>query len=165
MFPGRPAPYVETDAPSALSEYARAKLDAEGAVAAACPGAVLIRTSLLYDTVELARVQRDVVDAITGATTTAFFTDEVRCPAHADDVAVAVSRLAGVREVAGPLHVAGPDAVSRHEFATRTALLLGLDPALIRATTLAAAGLVRPGHVVLDSSRAAALGIRCRPMY
>ncbi|MGH9135175.1 MAG: SDR family oxidoreductase [Ilumatobacteraceae bacterium] len=165
IFPGRPRPYVETDEPFGLSDYARDKIDAERGVAAACPGAVMIRTSLIYGTIELAPLQQDVVDAIEGRRPTTFFTDQVRCPVHVDDVAVAVSRLAAMPGVGGPLHVAGPDALSRAEFAARTARLLGLDPTRIRTTTMAEAGLVLPGRVVLDSSRAAALGIACRPVY
>jgi dTDP-4-dehydrorhamnose reductase len=89
----------------------------------------------------------------------------VRCPAHVDDVADAVTRLAAMRDVSGPLHVAGPEALSRAEFAIRTADTLGLDPSLVRSGTLAESGLVRPGRVVLDSSRAAMLEIRCRAVY
>jgi dTDP-4-dehydrorhamnose reductase len=63
------------------------------------------------------------------------------------------------------LHVAGPEALSRAEFAIRTANMLGLNPALLRSATVADSGLVRPGHVVLDSSRAAMLEIQCRPVY
>jgi dTDP-4-dehydrorhamnose reductase len=165
VFPGRPTPYDETATTFALTEYARDKIDAERVVTDACPGAVLIRTSLLYSTVDPGSVQQDVADAINGRTVTTFFTDEVRCPAHVDDVADAVTRLAAMREISGPLHVAGPDALSRAEFAVRTARLLGLDPSLVRTATLAESGLVRPGNVVLDSSRAAELDIRCRPVY
>lgn len=165
VFPGRSIPYVETDETFPSNDYARDKIDAERAVIDACPGAVMIRTSLIYGTVELAPVQQDVADAINGRTVTTFFTDEVRCPAHVEDVAAAVSALAAMREVCGPLHVAGPDALSRAEFAIRTARMLGLDPALVRTSTLAESGLARPGCVVLDSGRAAELGIRCRPVY
>jgi dTDP-4-dehydrorhamnose reductase len=165
VFPGRPNAYVETDEPFALTDYARDKIDAEHAVIEECPDAVMIRTSLLYGTTELAQVQQDVGDAINGLTDIAFFTDEVRCPAHVEDVAGAVTRLAAMREISGPLHVAGPDALSRAEFAERTARMLGLDPSLVRTATLAESGLVRPGNVVLDSSRAAELDIRCRPVY
>ena len=165
IFPGRPAAYSETDEPFALTDYARDKLDAERAVADVCPSAVMIRTSLLCGTSELGHGQQDVADAIEGRADTVFFTDEVRCPAHVDDIADAVTRLAGMRDISGPLHVAGPDALSRAEFATRTAVLLGLDPSLVRTATLAESGLVRPGRVVLDCSRAAELDIRCRPVY
>jgi dTDP-4-dehydrorhamnose reductase len=165
VFPGRPAPYDETAEMFALNDYARDKIDAEQAVTDVCPDAVLIRTSLLYSTIDPGSVQHDVADAINGRTVTTFFTDEVRCPAHVDDVADAVTRVAAMREISGPLHVAGPDALSRAEFAERTARMLGLDPSLVRTATMAESGVVRPGNVVLDSSRAAELDIRCRPVY
>jgi dTDP-4-dehydrorhamnose reductase len=165
IFPGRPTPYVESDEPFPLIDYARDKIDAERVVMGFCPGAVMIRTSLIYGTVTLSATQQDIANAISGRTATTFFTDEVRCPAHVEDVADAVTRLAAMREIRGPLHVAGPDALSRAEFAMRTARFLGLDPSRVRTATLAESGLVRPGRVVLDSSRAAALDIQCRPVY
>jgi dTDP-4-dehydrorhamnose reductase len=165
VFPGRPHAYVETDEPFALSDYARDKIDAERAVSEVCPGAVLVRTSLLYGITELSQLQRDIGDAINGLTDTAYFTDEVRCPAHVDDVAEAVTQLAAMRDVSGPLHVAGPEPLSRAEFAIRTAGILGLDPSLVRTSTLEESGLVRSGHVVLDCGRAAELDIHCRPVY
>ena len=165
VFPGRPKPYVETDEPFAVTDYARDKLDAEHAVAEMCPDAVMVRTSLIYGTITLSTLQQDIAAAIDGRSAMTFFTDEMRCPVHVEDVAAAVARLAAMRDVSGPLHVAGPDAVSRAEFAMRTARFLGLDPSRVNTTTLEASGLVRPGCVVLDCSRAAELDIHCRPVY
>ena len=165
IFPGRPTPYVETDEPFPLIDYARDKVDAERAVMAFCPGAVMVRSSLIYGTVTLSALQQDVADAINNQTATAFLTDEVRCPVHVEDVAEAVTRLAGMRDISGPLHVAGPDPLSRAEFAMRTARFLGLNPSLVQTASLEESGLVRPGRVVLDSSRAAELDIHCRPVY
>ena len=49
IFDGRkPAPYAEDDPPSPITDYGRAKADAERLVAAAHPDAVLVRTSLIY---------------------------------------------------------------------------------------------------------------------
>jgi dTDP-4-dehydrorhamnose reductase len=94
----------------------------------------------------------------------AFFTDEYRCPAHAADVAAALSWLAGIPEITGPLHVAGPDAVSRAELAAAFARWMGVDPRLLRTTTLAMAGMVRPGRVCLDTSLAASYKLHCRSL-
>ena len=58
---------------------------------------------------------------------------------------------------AGLLNVAGPDAVSRAELGLLVAERYGLDPAGLKTTTSAAAGLVRPTDVRLDSTRAAGL--------
>jgi dTDP-4-dehydrorhamnose reductase len=49
VFDGRKdAPYVEEDAPSPLGAYGRSKLAGETAVRAACPAAVILRTSWVY---------------------------------------------------------------------------------------------------------------------
>lgn len=162
VFPGRPQPYTESEAPFPTTEYGRLKFEAEEVVIAACPTAVLVRTSLLYGTDRLATIQHDVERALTGQSPMTFFTDEYRCPAHAADVAAAVSTLAGRPEINGPLHVAGPDAVSRAELAAAFARWMGLHPAQLRTATLEESGVIRPARVVLDSSLAASLGMRCR---
>jgi len=56
------------------------------------------------------------------------YTDEVRCPVHVVDLALALLELAGAPH-AGTCHVAGPDAVSRHELGLLIAARDGLDPA------------------------------------
>lgn len=165
VFAGRSAPYVEHDPTGAVTEYGRMKADAELAVADACPAAVLVRTSLMYATEFLAPVQLDVQRALGGESRMAFFSDEFRCPAHAADVAEACVTLAGTRDIAGPLHVAGPDAFSRAELASAIARWLGNDATKLTTKTLAESGrLDRPARVVLDSSKAASLGVRCRPL-
>lgn len=166
VFGGRPTPYTEADPVSPVSDYGAWKADAEAEVAGIDPGAVLVRTSLVYGTEHHGHVERDVERVLSGRSDTAYFTDEVRCPVHAGDLAAALSALAARREVSGPLHVAGPEAVDRATFARLVARRLA-SPAVaerLPTTTRAAAGLQRPGIVVLDCSRAASLGITCRPV-
>jgi dTDP-4-dehydrorhamnose reductase len=165
IFPGRAAPYSESDHPFPMIDYGRDKADAEQAVMEACPRAVMVRTSLLYGISDLGHVQLDVqralhVDHRTSPMT--FFTDEYRSPVHAADVAAAVADLAGRTDVTGPLNVAGPEAVSRADFARSTAQWMGLDSSRLRTSTIAEAGLVRPARIVLDTSKAKSLGITCR---
>ncbi|CAB4867601.1 unannotated protein [freshwater metagenome] len=162
VFGGRETSYVESDALSPATEYGQMKADAETAVMAACPGAVMIRTSLMYATDFLAPTQIAVQRALRGEMPISFFTDEFRCPAHAADIAAACAALAGMPEITGPLHVAGPEALSRADFAAVIARRLGLDPVSLSTTTLRESGLDRPGRVVLDSSLATSLGFRCR---
>lgn len=164
VFPGREAPYVEDDLTGAATDYGRMKADAEVAVAAACPGAVMVRTSLMYATDFLAPLQLDVQRAVRGESKMAFFTDEFRCPAHAADIAAACVTLASTRDIVGPLHVAGPQPLSRAELASAIAAWLGCDPTKLTTMTLAESGLIRPARVVLDSSKAASLGMHCRPL-
>ncbi len=114
VFDGRQgAPYTEDDPPAPLSDYGRAKAEAERRVRAACPGALIVRTSLIYGGpgYEPSRHERAAHEP-----TATFYRDEVRCPVQVGDLAAALLELVET-ELAGPLHVAGPEAVTRAEFA------------------------------------------------
>jgi dTDP-4-dehydrorhamnose reductase len=137
-------PYRESDAPSPVSDYGRAKAEAERRVAAADPGAAIVRTSLIYGGPGRAPGPHERAATEPGAV---FYVDELRCPVQVDDLAAALVELCR-REAAGPLHLVGPDAVSRWEFA---GLVAGRPVAGARAP----AG--RPLDCRLDSGRARAL--------
>ena len=112
VFDGRKGvPYVEDDSPSPVTEYGRAKAAGEARVAAAHPEALLVRTSLIYG--GPAPSKHELAARQAGNT---FYTDEIRNPVRLRDLARALLELSAL-DVAGPLHVAGADAVSRHEFA------------------------------------------------
>ena len=162
VFAGRPAPYTEQDRPDATLDYGRWKAEAERELKAVVPSALAVRTSLLYGTDHLSVGQREVAEVLSGRKRMQFFSDEFRCPAHAADVAGAIVLLADRPDVTGVLHVAGPQALSRAELAQAFAEQMGYDPQRVPVTTLAESGLDRPGKVLLDSSAAAALGVRCR---
>lgn len=167
VFAGRDLPYREDDEPDPVSPYGAAKAAAERAVRAAASAAALVRTSLLYrpDRNDGGAPVRAVQQAMRDPTSFVFFTDEIRCPAVVDDVAASVLALAtdpALGDVHGPIHLAGPDAISRADFAVAIARWFDADPGVLRTATQASLGLVRPGTLVLDSSRAAALGLRCR---
>jgi dTDP-4-dehydrorhamnose reductase len=164
IYAGRAQPYTELDAPFPITEYGVMKLEAERAVVAECPSAVLVRTSLLYGTRRPAQIQLDVEQAITGRKAMKFFTDEYRCPAHAADVGAALSWLAARPEIRGPLNVAGPEAVSRAELAAAFARWMGFDPRALSTGTMSLSGTIRPARVVLDTTLAATYGISCRPL-
>jgi dTDP-4-dehydrorhamnose reductase len=143
VFDGRKgAPYVEDDSPSPVTDYGRAKAEAERRVAAAHPGAVLVRTSLLYGGAAPSKHELAAHDP-----EFTFFTNEIRSPVRVTDLAEALLELAQL-DVRGPLHLAGPDDVSRAEFAE-----------LIRRAPVrsAPAPESRPLDCSLDSSRARAL--------
>jgi len=164
IFPGRPMPYREYDAPFPITDYGVMKLEAERAVAAECPNAVLVRSSLMYGTRRIAAIQADVELALTGQRPMRFFTDEYRCPAHAADVGAALSSLAARPEIRGPLNVAGPEAVSRAELAEMFARWMGFDPRGLSTGNMGLSGTIRPGRVVLDTTLASSYGMECRPL-
>ena len=135
VFDGEHAPYTEEDEPRPVSDYGRAKLEAESFV-----DGLIVRTSLLYG--KPGGPQEAM--AARGGT---FYADEIRCPTRVDELAAALLELAAF-EVTGVLHVAAPDAVSRYDFA----LLLGARDAETAPTPPG-----RARNVALDSSRAARL--------
>lgn len=164
VFAGRDGAYTEGDQPDAHLQYGMWKAEAEQAVLRAGGNSLIVRTSLLYGTDHQAPCQRDVAAVVAGRSSMSFFTDEIRCPAHADDVATAIVALADRAEVAGVLHVAGPQAISRAELAGLFAERIGGHRSQLSTSASRGSGLDRPTNVVLDSSAAAAMGIRCRPL-
>ncbi len=65
------------------------------------------------------------------------------------DLAEAVIELASL-ELAGPVHVAGSDAVSRYELAQLVAAATGRDPGLVRGESSRTSGTTRPLDCRLD---------------
>jgi dTDP-4-dehydrorhamnose reductase len=149
-------PYTEDDPPSPLTDYGRDKADAEQAVDAAHPDALIVRASLIYGGPDPSRHERLALEAARGELDMAFFTDEIRCPVAVSDLGAALLELAG-SDVSGILHVAGADALSRYEFACLIARAHGLPDERIAAASAAAAGVPRPLDCSLDSSRARSL--------
>jgi dTDP-4-dehydrorhamnose reductase len=132
-------PYVEEDAPCPVTDYGRSKADAEGAVRAEHPQALIVRTSLIYGGTEPSK--HELAARSPGGV---FFTNELRNPVQVGDLAEALLELASL-EVAGLLHVGGADGVSRCEFARLIAR---------RDVRCAPAPPTRPLDCRLDSSRA-----------
>jgi dTDP-4-dehydrorhamnose reductase len=156
---GRPDPYADDEPPSPVFPYGAAKAAAETAVRVLDPAAALVRTSLILGDESSSQI-RLCLDALAGRG--ALFTDEVRCPVDVGDLARVVLALAA-GDHAGPLNVGGADALSRADLGLLVARRYGVDPAAMRTTTIAGAGLVRPREVRLDSTRVAGLlGVRLR---
>jgi dTDP-4-dehydrorhamnose reductase len=144
VFSGRlHRPYREGDRLDPITDYGRAKADAEAAVAGLAPGAAIVRTSLLLPGPHVQAALEPTYD---------FFDDEFRCPAAVEDVAAALIEVAHL-PVVGPLHVAGADAVSRYQLALLIAAAHGRGAdAIGRTTGAAAAG--RPADCRLDCTEA-----------
>ena len=159
LFRGRLAPYREIDEPTPIHDYGRFKAEAERVVATIAPDAVIVRTSLLYGSHELSIHELAVRDVISGRAQTSFFTDEIRSPVNVDDLAAALVELAGRHDLAGRLHLAGPEPLSRADLAIRTARRHGWDDSRLQFSTIEESGLRRPSRVVLDSSLATAHGL------
>ena len=142
--------YTEADEARPVMPYGEAKAAAERAVLAADPAAVVARSSLIYGGAAPSHQERLVErDDI------AFFTDELRTPVEAGDLAAALLELAAEVDHRGVIHLGGADTVSRHELA---ALIAGPErgPSLRAGRSVDAPGR-RPRNCALDSSLAASL--------
>jgi dTDP-4-dehydrorhamnose reductase len=143
-------PLTEDDETRPVTPYGASKLEAERLCP---PGALIVRTSLLYGGARPSQHETAAIEAADGTREMTFFTDEVRCPIAVGDLAAALLDLAAM-DVAGPLHLAGTDAVTRLEFARLVAAHHGRDPDALRGGP---GGPERPKQIALDSSRARVL--------
>ncbi|MCI0343326.1 MAG: SDR family oxidoreductase [Planctomycetales bacterium] len=161
VFDGERGPYHEGDRPNPLSVYGRTKLEAEQALAARFPRAVVVRTcgvfgpepqgkNFVYQLrARLSRGERMRVPA-----------DQVSTPTYGPDLARAcVDLVEG--GAAGVVHVAGPIALSRAALAALACRALGLPESLLDPVPTAALGQKarRPLRAGLLVERLRALGI------
>jgi dTDP-4-dehydrorhamnose reductase len=151
VFSGGAARYTETDLPDPTTPYGAAKAAAETAVKGIMPTAVIARTSLIIGAGNSPH-EKYVHALASGTVSGVLFTDDVRCPVHVVDLAAALLELAASAS-AGIHHVAGADALSRHELGTLIARRDGVDPTALPTALRADSGLPGPIDVRLDSTR------------
>jgi len=157
IFDGeREGSYSEADAPAPISDYGSAKAQAEHLVAAAHPGAAIVRTSLIYGFDPIDRQTQFALDVAAGRRDDKLFVDEFRCPIYVADLAAALLELAAL-PYAGVLHIAGAERVSRHELGGLLARACGLDASGIPGARSAESAVRRPRNCVLDIRKAQAL--------
>lgn len=126
VFSGRAVTYTEDHVPDPITPYGAAKAAAEVAVQAIDPSALIARTSLIIG--DGSPHEALVHSLATGRKQGFLFTNEVRCPVHVSDLASALLELAASNR-SGTHHVAGPDAISRHELGLLIAHRDSLNPA------------------------------------
>jgi dTDP-4-dehydrorhamnose reductase len=128
VFDGRAErPYREDDPPNPLSGYGRAKLEAERRVLEH-EGSLVVRTSLIYTSrLEPADKYSRFALGLLRGDRGALFDDEFRTPVALEDLAAALLELVQ-HPRSGILHVAGPEVLSRLEFARLLVRARGLDP-------------------------------------
>lgn len=154
LFDGEHGPYCEADPPSPVTPYGRAKAEAEHIVAKLCPEAAIVRTSLIYGFNPPDPRTRWVVDSVRDGKPITLFTDELRCPVWAEQLAAALLELAGLEDLGGIWHLAGAQALSRYEFGVRLARAYGLDPAGITPGQSRDSEAVRPRDCRLAVNKA-----------
>jgi len=158
VFDGQQGNYSEDDRPMPINVYGSTKLRGEQAVLTAFPSATVIRTNIFGWNAQpklslaewfLERLRRG--EPCTG------FTDVSVSPLTAHDLAARLLALLPT-PLAGVLHVAGSEAVSKYQFGCLVAEHFGLQPDLIRPGLVDASGLRarRPHRLTLDVRRAEA---------
>lgn len=165
LLDGARAPYDERAEPAPVHEYGRLKALAEATVREACPGAARVRTSLLLRADPPDRTTAWVVDSLRRGEPVRLFTDELRCPIAAADLAVQLWELAALPpgEHAGVWNLVGPEALSRYALGLLIAARFGLDPRGIVPVASAASPAPRPRDLRMTTARAdAALRKRAR---
>ncbi|WP_405640199.1 SDR family oxidoreductase [Streptomyces sp. NBC_00019] len=131
VFSGSRIHYGESCLPDPVTPYGAAKAAAESAVRLLAPAAAVARTSLIIGNGGSAH-ERMVHGLATGTDDGVLFTDTIRCPVHVEDLASALLELAA-SDRPGIFHLAGPDALSRHELGVLIARRDGLDPTRLPA--------------------------------
>ncbi len=116
------APYTEADPTSPTGVYGATKLEGEQAVLAACPRAIVLRTSWVYSAVGKNFV-RTMLGAAQKTDRLRVVSDQQGCPTAARDLAVAILGIvARLRQgwddaYAGVFHAAGTGSTTWHGFA------------------------------------------------
>ncbi|MBI5368206.1 MAG: dTDP-4-dehydrorhamnose reductase [Planctomycetes bacterium] len=169
--------YVEADAAAPINVYGATKLAGERAVAAAHPGALVVRTSRLFGPggrrnfvetmLRLAREQAGVGGA--GAAERLrrpieVIDDQWGSPTYAPDLAGALLRLVRETEAAGVLHAANAGTTTWYRFACRIMRTAGVVAEVVAGEAESARRAARrPANSTLDCGRLAGYGIRLRP--
>ncbi|WRZ87702.1 sugar nucleotide-binding protein [Streptomyces sp. NBC_01007] len=149
VFSGARVHYDESCLPDPVTPYGAAKAAAETGILAVYPEAVVARTSLIIGDGRSAH-EHAVHELAAGVRDSVLFTDDIRCPVHVADLAAALLELAS-SNASGIHHLAGPDALSRHELGILIARRDGLDASRLPEGLRAHSALPGALDVRLDS--------------
>lgn len=150
-----PCPEPLPGQPDPLNPHGRAKACAESLVRQLHPAPVIVRTSLIYGLSPLDHSTMWLAEGLREGRTVTLFTDQIRCPVYAPDLAASLIELAGVA-FNGVLHLVGPTPLSRYDFGLLLCRRLGLDPTPISALP-APPDFVAPRRLVLSDRLARTL--------
>jgi dTDP-4-dehydrorhamnose reductase len=154
------APYPDTAPTNPVNRYGETKAAAEEAVLTHCPGAAVVRTSLIYGTALMDRGTAGFAERLAGGGRLELFADVLRQPVWVDALAEALLDLAlRHRAETGVMNLAGRDVVTREAFGRRMLAYWGIDGG-DRIAGVPAEG--RPGvprDLRLRLDRAKALGL------
>ncbi len=165
--PAPPGGFREDHEPAPISIYGRTKVAGERAVLEAHPAALVARIPLLYgDSLGRGLGATDgLLAALARGEAPTLFSDEWRTPLDVFDAADALLELAH-GSLAGLLHLAGPERISRAELGLCAVRAAGLSVPLRTASRSSApSSNLRPADVCLDTTLVRShLRTRLRPV-
>ena len=132
IFDGLKTPYAENAAPNPLNYYGRTKLASENALRSSGVNHCIVRGAFFFG-IEVHKKPNfafNVIKSLIKNETFEAFDDLFAPPTLIDDIALAIIRAAEYKKN-GIYHIAGPEMISRYEFAKRIAIALRLNPELI----------------------------------
>ena len=148
IFDGTSGPYSEEFPASPLSVYGRTKWQGEMAVQKAHPGALILRTTVVYgfDPAEknfLYSLRRAALERRTVRAPI----DQISTPTYNKDLALAAIRLVEARRN-GVFHVCGRELLSRYDFAIAAIHAMGLNASFLTGVTTAELKQVAPRPLI-----------------
>lgn len=128
VFDGVNGPYTETDRPNPVNYYGKTKLGAENVCLHSGVDCAVVRTMWLYGVGgEGKRTFVDwVVESLSRGDTISIVSDEIGNPTLADDVAYGIVKIIE-RGMRGIINIAGPERISRREWAERICDVYGIS--------------------------------------
>ena len=144
VFAGTAETYREEDATGPVNWYGQTKADGETAVKDACPGAVVVRISLVlgFPVTDGNSFLAGLEKKLAAGATVPCPTDEIRTPIDVTTLASCVLELC-TGDFRGTIHLGSTDSVDRLTLTRRAASLMGVSPALV---TEQPTGVSRPGR-------------------
>jgi len=156
LFDGTRANVTEETPTSPLNTYGRTKRDAEQAVVAACPGALIVRTNFYgWGTAQRSSFSDWILHGLRAGAALTMFSDVYFTPILVNDAIDVVWELLN-RGTQGIVHVGGAERISKHDFALQLADTFGLPhshvtPLSIRDFDFQA---IRPRDMSLSTAKA-----------
>jgi dTDP-4-dehydrorhamnose reductase len=144
VFAGTAEGYTEEDAPDPVNWYGRTKADGEQAVREACPGAVIVRISLVlgFPVTDGNSFLAGLEQKLAGGNVVPCPVDEIRTPIDVLTLCACVLELCRPG-FAGVIHLGSTNSVDRFTLSRRAASLLGAKETLV---TVQQPGLPQPGR-------------------
>lgn len=138
VFDGKNGPYDEQARPNPLSYYGRTKLASENVIASSGLRATILRTMILYGMAHGVKMNFALwlLKSLSEEKPVRIVSDQIGNPTFVDDLAYAILKVVELDRT-GLFHIAGPDLISRYDFALALAKTFGFNKKLITPITTA----------------------------